>query len=170
MRTLEGRLQAQVTKLSQELEEARQAMLDGRGLEAELQRQMEERLAAEKEKRIEHTKEMAIRRIGKRDLARGWTAWSEQHLEKKRRAQVLKAAGNRLMRPKLTAGWQHWQRDWAADKHIKSKLSVSAQLNLANKEVSALTLKLQQAENDLAAARQAMMEGRGLEAESQRLM
>ena len=170
MRTLEGRLQAQVTKLSQELEEARQAMLDGRGLEAELQRQMEERLAAEKEKRIEHTKEMAIRRIGKRDLSRGWTAWSEQHLEKKRRAQMLKAAGNRLMRPKLTAGWQHWQRDWAADKHIKSKLSVSAQLNLANKEVSALTLKLQQAENDLAAARQAMMEGRGLEAEQQRLM
>jgi hypothetical protein len=167
---LREKVEEELRKVYQELEEARQAMLDGRGLEAELQRQMEERLAAEKEKRIEHTKEMAIRRIGKRDLSRGWTAWSEQHLEKKRRAQMLKAAGNRLMRPKLTAGWQHWQRDWAADKHIKSKLSVSAQLNLANKEVSALTLKLQQAENDLAAARQAMMEGRGLEAESQRLM
>jgi len=170
MRTLEGRLQAQVTQLTEELYEARQAMLDGRGLEMELQRQMEEKLEAEKEKRIEHTKQMALRRIGKRDLARGWVAWSEQYLEKRRRAQVLKAAGNKLTKPKLTAAYGHWHKDWAMDQHVKKNLSVSAQLNLANKEKHALEAKLQSAEDQLAEARQAMIEGRGVEAESKRLM
>ena len=42
-----------------------------------MQRQLEERLAREKQKRIEHTQEMALRRIGKRDLSKGWVAWHD---------------------------------------------------------------------------------------------
>ena len=71
-----------------ELAEARQAMLDGRGLEAEMQRQMEERLEREKQKRIEHTQEMALKRIGKRDLTRGWTAWHDEWAERTRRTRT----------------------------------------------------------------------------------
>ena len=66
---------AKITQLTKQLDDARQAMAEGRGQEAELQRRHEEQLEREREKRIEHTKEMALKRIGKRDLARGWTAW-----------------------------------------------------------------------------------------------
>ena len=86
-------LAEQLSKMTRDLEEARRAALDGRGLEAELQRQMEVRLEREKEKRIEHAKEMAIRRIGKQGLAKGWTAWVEPYLEAKRIERALKAAG-----------------------------------------------------------------------------
>ena len=38
------------------------------------------KLEAEREKRIEHTQQMAIKRIIKRDLARGWVGWLENYL------------------------------------------------------------------------------------------
>ena len=60
---------AKITQLTKQLDDARQAMAEGRGQEAELQRRHEEQLEREREKRIEHTKEMALKRIGKRDLA-----------------------------------------------------------------------------------------------------
>jgi hypothetical protein len=165
MRTLEGRLQAQVTKLSQELEEARQAMLDGRGLEAELQRQMEERLAAEKEKRIEHTKEMAIRRIGKRDLTRGWVAWSDLYVEKKRRINVLRAAGAKLMRPHLVMSYNSWRRSW--DHAMRKNLTQSAEGRLAS-QVAELEERLESAYKEIEAARRAGFGGRLTDEEVQR--
>ena len=75
-------------QLQNELAEARQAALEGRGLEAEMQRQLQEQLAAEKQKRIEHAKEVAIRRIGKRDLSRGWQAWHDLYLPTLDRSRV----------------------------------------------------------------------------------
>ena len=84
-------LQERLRAVLKELEDARRAMMEGRGQEAELKRQMEERLEREKEKRIEHTKDMAIRRIAQRDLARGWAAWAEPYLEAKRRMRHLQA-------------------------------------------------------------------------------
>ena len=168
--TLEGRLKVEVDRLQQELDEARRAMLDGRGLEAELQRQMEERLEREREKRIEHTKEMALRRIGKRDLSRGWIAWSEQYWERVRRKRTLKAAGNKLLRPKMTQAYSQWFRDWEAEERVKKSLSVSAQLNLQVKRTHALEAELQSLSDQLEEARKAMAEGRGQEAELKRQM
>ena len=45
---MQGAWAARSTRLKRELDEARQAMLDGRGLEAEMQRQLEEKLARER--------------------------------------------------------------------------------------------------------------------------
>ena len=115
-------------KMTRELEEARRAALDGRGMEAELARQMEERLEREKEKRIEHAKEMAIRRIGKQDLAKGWTAWVEPYLEAKRIERALKAAGARMLKPKLMAGFSHWKGGWEDAKHAKATMSLEQRL------------------------------------------
>ena len=65
--------------------------------------EMNSKLAQEKEKRIEHTKDMAIRRIAKRELSKGWTAWRDGYLEQKRLQRALKAAGNKMLRPKFVA-------------------------------------------------------------------
>ena len=55
--------------LTLQLAEARQAMIDGRGQEAERQRQLQEAIEKEREKRIEHTKRER-RSTFKRELTR----------------------------------------------------------------------------------------------------
>jgi hypothetical protein len=59
------------------LEQQRKARALAHDVE-EQKRLLDEKLNAEKEKRIAHTQEMAIRRIGKRDLTRGWVEWHSQ--------------------------------------------------------------------------------------------
>ena len=77
--------------------------MEGAGLpEAELQRQMEEKVAAERQKRVEHTQLMAIWRIGKQDLdERGWQAWYDLYWRRHGEGPVYKVM--RLTKPKLTA-------------------------------------------------------------------
>ena len=85
---------------------------------------MEERIAQEKEKRVEHTKDIAIRRISKRELSRGWVAWKEAYLEQARTLRALKAAGNKLLRPKFVACFAQLRRDWEASKLTKATMSM----------------------------------------------
>ena len=54
---------------------------------------MEERLEREKQKRIEHTQQMALRRIGKRELFARLGGVGRMYLERKRRKRTLVAAG-----------------------------------------------------------------------------
>ena len=122
-------VETELSKALQELSAARLAMLEGRGQEAELKRQMEERMAAEKEKRIEHTKEMALRRIGKRDLSRGWIAWHEKWAEVRRRKNMLRAAGAKITKPKLVAAYGAWRRSW--DKEMRKHALLSGEARLA---------------------------------------
>ena len=49
-----------------------------------------------------------------RELSRGWTAWHDQYTEGVRKRNLLKQAGARLARPKLTACLVHWRDDWRA--------------------------------------------------------
>ena len=153
-RKLQAEMQAQVQALRDELDAARQAALDGRGLEAELQRQMAEQLAAEKEKRIEHTREMAIRRIAKRDLARGWVGWHDAYVEQARIKRMLLSAGKKLTKPKLVASWQRWHHDWDAERSRLMRtqaMSVEAQLRQ----------QLAEAKEELAAARHVVVRTEG---------
>jgi hypothetical protein len=82
--------------------------------QAELEKDLASKLEAEREKRVEHLQGVAARRIGQMGLARGWSGWHEQWSEKRRRRQLLQAAGARLMRPMLAASLSHWRQDWAA--------------------------------------------------------
>ena len=163
-------LEAEVQSLRDELSSAKAAMLEGRGHEHALQQQMEEQMAAEKEKRIEHTKQMALRRIGKRDLTRGWTAWSEGYLERKRNADLLKSAGARLARPKLAACVSHWRDDWRVESAAAQTMSLAQKLEKETKDRADMQSRLNNALRELEEARKAAMEGRGLEAEMQRQM
>jgi hypothetical protein len=74
--------------------------------------EMEKMLAAEKEKRVEHLKQVAIRRIALKDLARGWVGWHGMWSEKVRQRNLLKKAGARLTKPKLVACYGKWRQSW----------------------------------------------------------
>ena len=74
-------------------------------------------LEAEKHKRVERTREMAVRRIFRRDLTRGWQAWHDLYWDAKYRQNLLKASAARLARPKLAAAMVHWREEKA--KHVQ---------------------------------------------------
>ena len=121
---------------------ARKAALDGNGRELELKRLAEEELEREKEKRIEQVKNMAVRRILLKDLARGWTGWHGMWSEKVRQRNLLKQAGARLTKPKLVAAYSHWIKDWNAE--------MSSLANMTQDEkVVALEIKLEEAQSDM---------------------
>ena len=105
-------LNAQLSEIAAELEMARAHGTSDAAVKDAMQRQLQEQLAAERQSRIEHTVQMAVRRIGKRDLTRGWVAWSHSYLQQARVHRMLCAAGARLLKPKLVSAVQQWREDW----------------------------------------------------------
>ena len=95
------RLREQVQELQAQLAETKEMLAAAGGKETALARQHEEKLEMERQTRIAHTQAMALKRIGKRDLARGWMAWYDMFAERLRRSNMLKSAGARLLKPKL---------------------------------------------------------------------
>ena len=156
-------VQAQLDTTVRELEAARRMMAEGRGQEAELKRQMEKQMEEEKEKRIEHTKQMALKRIGKRELSKGWTAWLDVYLEHKRNQNLLKNAGAKLTRPKLVACVQWWRRDWEGE---RSKLIAQKAMSVEDR----LRAQLVEAKNEISEMRSRLGAGEGIEAAMQREM
>merc|ERR1719506_2398045 len=84
--------------------------------EAARVKEMSASLEQEREKRVAHLQQVAARRIGQMGLARGWSGWHGMWEEKKRRENMLRAAGARLRRPKLAASLAHWKHDWDAER------------------------------------------------------
>ena len=78
-------------------------------------KQMEEQLEAEKEKRVAHLQQQAMRRIANAGIASGFSAWQEQWAEAARQKRMLAAAAARLTRPALAAAVAHWRQDWHAE-------------------------------------------------------
>ena len=76
--------------------------------------QFEERLEAEREKRVAHLQQQAARRIAKHDIAMGFSAWQEQWEEAARQKRMLAAACARLARPVLAAAVAAWRAGWRA--------------------------------------------------------
>ena len=153
--SIEGRLNAEIYELKKELESTKKALAKAVGDDLELSREMEEKLAAEKEKRIQHTQQMAVRRIGKRDLTRGWVAWSEEYFEQRRRKNMLKAAAARLTKPKVVACLKAWRESWEEKQGALKMLTLEGRMK---EQIRVLTQELEE-------ARRAMIEGKGFEAE-----
>ena len=106
---------------------------------------MATQLEREKEKRVEHLKQLAIRRIALKDLARGWVGWHELWSVKVRQRNLLKKAGAKLTKPKLVAAYAHWFKSWSADQ--ASRAAMTVEQRLADEEqkrcvLSALALTL----------------------------
>ena len=68
---------------------------------------MREEMAAERERRVEHIGQMALRRIVQAGLARGWQQWYDEYYEAKRQKQLLAQAAGRLAKPQLSAAYSH---------------------------------------------------------------
>jgi len=124
--SVEERLREQLVAAKEEMAKMRREMSGTENVEEEMKRLMEEKLAEEKEKRIEHTKEMAVRRIAKRELSKGWLGWLEPYLEEKRRKQLMKNAASRLAKPRVVASFSKWNQDWAAEEQEKATNALKA--------------------------------------------
>ena len=137
-----AQLNAQLEEMASQLKVAREEGLTGAALKEELQRQLDAQMAKEREKRIEHTTEMAVRRIGKRDLARGWVAWCDRYVTQTQVKRIVAGAGGRLLKPKLVLAVQHWRKDWEFAYHHAQLQEIAAQLEAARAEgLSETTVK-----------------------------
>ena len=139
----------EVAAMREELERARKAMREGRGAEEEQKRLMEERIQAEKEKRIEHTKEMALRRIAKRELALGWESWATPYFERKYMLSKLRQASMIMLKGNLAKCFQSWQRKAFAMKARTASMSIEEKLTLVGREKEELRAQLQEMEREL---------------------
>ena len=160
---------SELKSVKAELAAARQAALDGTGREKELARQHEAKMEEEREKRVAHAQHMAMMRLTKRDLVLGWTCWHDKYQAHARSKRLLTGAGMRLLKPKLVAAVRHWRRDWEAERLASARMSDKERLA---KEVSAnesLQREVSTLKDELKAARQAMLDGSGREAELSRL-
>ena len=55
---------------------------------------------------------MAARRLGHRDLSRGWTAWYDLAAVGRYQRSMLRSVASRLAKPKLSRAYVHWRQDW----------------------------------------------------------
>ena len=78
----------------------------------ELTLQLSEQMDTEKGRRISHSVGIAVRKLLKQQLSRGWQTWRDGWLEEQRQMRLLAACGARLSRPQLAAATAHWRRDW----------------------------------------------------------
>ena len=131
-----------------------------------MQRQMEEQLAQERQTRIEHTMQMAIRRIGKRDLSLGWVAWYDAYVARTRVRRMLSNAAARLVKPKLVSAVKHWRKEWEVSCLNAQVEEVAAKLEAARaSEIAAKAEMHRQLEEQMSAADAASAEAaRRLEA------
>ena len=63
---------------------------------------------------MQHLGQLGIKRMMNHKLSLGWSAWIEMYENCVRQRNMLKAAASRLTKPKLVAGFKHWQQDWTA--------------------------------------------------------
>ena len=99
-------------RLSSELSERLETQVST--ADSELTRRLSEQMETEKAKRVSHSVGLAVRRLGKQQLTRGWQTWLDGWLEQQRRKRMLAACSARLLRPQLAAATAHWRRDWEA--------------------------------------------------------
>ena len=170
-------LEASVERLVAELQSANEASAArGNDLQAQMslaletteaayERKMAEQLEDEKEKRVAHLQQQAVRRIANADIAFGFSAWQEQWAEQARQKRMLAAAGARLARPALAAAVAHWLVLWREAEEERrlhaAALEKAEIMNSVGSERAALQGKLDAMAAQLAVAgqQQASLEG-----------
>ena len=80
--------------------------------EAAYAKQLAQQAETQREKRVAHLQQQAMRRIANAGIASGFSAWQEQWEEAARQKRMLAAAGAQLARPALAAAVAHWVGDW----------------------------------------------------------
>ena len=127
-------LNAKLRAVTAQLETACVEGLSEAAMKEEMQRLLDEQMAQEREKRIEHATQMAIRRVGNCYLTRGWVAWYDGYVETAKMLRMLKSAGARLARPRLITAVQHWRMDWGVARHNAQLQEIAVQLKAAREQ------------------------------------
>ena len=161
----EARLKVQIVQrdaeqqVKAEQDKARAAQLQAAAEREHAAQNMKETVESEREKRIEHAKEMALRRLGKKELVLGWTTWVESYHQRQQNVRALKAAANRLSRPRLVHSFAHWQREWTINETNRSRFThqqlaahEQARREEIEEEMEALRAELKSARNQLQSA------------------
>ena len=148
-------VRAEMAAALQAKDEQLQALAERSGMDIlsqqqEAARALAEALEAEKEKRIAHLTQMAVKRMLKAGLTKGWQTWLDMYLEHQRHKRMLASAAGRLMKPALSAALTHWRDDWQAEQ--KAALEEGQRLLRAEAEGRSLA---QQAEIDAVRAEMA---------------
>ena len=73
----------------------------------------------EREKRIEHLKQMATLRLKNQGITRGWVAWHHQFEDRRNRRRLVSIAAARLRAPRMFATFNLWRTDWDAATNSK---------------------------------------------------
>jgi hypothetical protein len=160
-RANESRLQSELDNLASELKRALAQIQQMDGGRADAEQRMHQQLEAEKEKRVEALGQQGLKRMMNQKLAMGWSAWHEMWSHKVHQRNLLKKAGARLTKPKLTQTYSHWKQDWATDKAASAKMTLdekaaqaAAERDAINADLRKEVLKLR---TELDAARTAML-------------
>ena len=107
--------------------------------EKERTRQLSEQIETETSKRVSHSVGIAVRRLGKQQLSKGWQTWLDGWLEQQRHKRMLAACGARLSRPQLAAACAHWRRDWesalADDRRLEQSRKADAKAEAKGREL-----------------------------------
>ena len=69
-------------------------------------------VASQKEQRVAQLGRMAARRLGHRDLSRGWTAWCDLAAAGRYQRSMLRSVASRLAKPRLSRAYVHWRQGW----------------------------------------------------------
>ena len=93
-------------------EELRSLSGETQAKERERQVMLAKQAEEQKELRVAHVQQMAVRRLGKQQLSKGWQTWLDGWLEHQRHKRMLAGAAGRLLRPALSAAVAAWRTDW----------------------------------------------------------
>ena len=126
MREVQAKLQRDIEEMSLKLEAANRSGDTSGSNERvaaaeEALKAQQEKEEREREQRVKHMMEMVARRILKRDLSLGWTAWHAVWEEKSHQRRQLKQAANRLTMPRRSAAFAHWRHDWDATQQATAR-------------------------------------------------
>ena len=117
------------------------AELESAAVKKEYGRLMAEQAEAAREQRVAELMTLAGRRLQQLVLSRGWQSWVWQWADQRRNERLLKKSAGRLSRPRLTASFVEWHRDWEAAVREVEREALMAKLllerNAAEKQEAA---------------------------------
>ena len=139
----------EVEALRAELAEARQAMASGNGKEVELQKQYEEQLEAEREKRVRHLQQAGLKTLCALALGRSFQTWLDQYLHRQHQLRLIGQVMARLGKPKLSMAVWHWKHDFEGVVRAKSTQKLKTKFNKERTEKEQLEEELIRVKNEL---------------------
>ena len=93
--------------------------------------------AREREQRIEHLGGMFARRVLRRDIARGWTAWCEVWTDRVQSQRVLHRVASRLRQPERSAAFSAWKDDWGRANRTQAQKQLNEATNAREERLAA---------------------------------